>query len=304
VSDGQGGGAQGASGGGGDSAAAAAIAAAAAGAAAGGAQDGQQGGGQQGGQQPGGQQGGEPSWQQKFLPAELQGDETLARYGSVPDMAKAFVETRNWARGRVAVPAATDAAAFEEFAGKVRPADAKDYAILGPDGKPTDYGEEWRQDFHDVGLHPIQAQRLVEKHNLREADRISKITQAGKDEITAVELELGPQAYNMRLAAVDSMLRGAGVEIADIVPALEQVGGAGKALRGLFALAEKTGELAKVDGATVEMRMGTMTSEAAQIELDRMSNDPTIGAKLADATSPEYQRRQALLGVVAKARSR
>ena len=96
------------------------------------------------------------------------------------------------------------------------------------------------------------------------------------------------------------MLKGVGVEIADVATGLEQTVGAGATMRALFALAEKTGELAKVDGATIQMRMGNMSPEAAQAEIYRMSADPVMAKKIEDKTSPEYARRQALMKIVAK----
>lgn len=239
-------------------------------------------------------------WQDKFLEPELRSSDALARYPTIDAMAKGLIETQNWARGRVSIPKADDATGFEEFASKIRPEKADDYQILGPDGAKSETGEAFRQTFHDVGLHPLQAQKLTEKWNQYQADIVSKATQSGKDEVHAIELELGPQGYNQRLAAVDSMLKGAGIDVDDIAVALEQVGGAGKALRGLFTLAEKTGELAKVDGASIQMRMGNMTAEAAQAEVNRMSGDPLMAKKIEDKTTPEYARRKALMEIIAK----
>jgi len=263
---------------------------------------GQQQGGGEGGQQQQQQQGGQPTWQEKFLPPEMRADETLAAYKDPVDAFKALVETKKWARGRVAVPGAEDAAAFTEFAGKVRPEKAEDYKILGPDGKTSETGEAFRAKFHELGLHPIQAEGLTKAWNQYQSDVVSKTKQAAQDELTAVELELGPQAYNQRVTAVENMFRNMGIEDLDVVAGLEQAAGAGKTMRALFTMAEKTGELAKVDGASVELKMGTMSAKAAQAELDSMSynTDPAFQAKLTDRNSPEYAKRQKLLERVAK----
>lgn len=273
----------------------------------GGQQQQQQGGGAQGGGEGGQQQqqqqgGGQPTWQEKFLPPEMRADETLAAYKDPVDAFKALVETKKWARGRVAVPGAEDATAFTEFASKVRPEKAEDYKILGPDGKSSEVGEAFRTKFHELGLHPIQAEGLTSAWNQYQADISSKVKQAGQDEMTAVELELGPQAYNQRLTAVDNMMRAMGIEDLDVVSGLEQTIGAGKTLRALFTMAEKTGELAKVDGATVALRMGSMTAKSAQAELDSMSfnQDKEFQAKLADKNSAEFAKRKALLERIAK----
>lgn len=268
----------------------------------GGEQQQQGGGGGQQQQQEQQQGGGQPTWQDKFLPPEMRADETLAAYKDPVDAFKALIETKKWARGRVAVPGAEDAAAFTEFAGKVRPEKAEDYKILGPDGKPSETGEAFRAKFHELGLHPIQAEGLAGAWNQYQADAISKVKQAAQDEMTAVELELGPQAYNQRLTAVDNMMRAMGIEDFDVVAGLEQATGAGKTIRALFTMAEKTGELQKVDGASVELRMGTMSAKSAQAEVDSMSTntDAAFQAKLADKNSPEYAKRKALLLRISK----
>jgi hypothetical protein len=236
------------------------------------------------------------------LPEDLRGDETLANYKDIPDLAKAHVEIRKWATGRVAIPKADDAEGFAEFAGKLRPADAAAYKITDANGQATDVGESFRSVFHDAGLHPLQAEKVVAGWNQYQADQMSKMTQAGKDELTAIELEMGPQAYNQRLSAVDTMLKNMGIEVNDLTPALEQVSGAGKAMKALFAMAEKTGELAKVDSTSVALRMGAMTKEAAQAELDAMAanREPAFQKALTDKSSSEYAKRRALMTRIAQ----
>lgn len=273
------------------------VAGAIAGAAAAGGGDGG-GGEQQQQQQDVGDQG--ARWQDKFLPEELRNDETLAAYKDVPGVARALVETKKWARGRVAVPAAGDAEGFAEFAAKVRPETPDAYEIAGPDGKPTDLTNAMRPIFHEIGLHPHQAKVLGQKWNQHHADTESRVKQEGQDQLTAIELEMGPAAYNQRLAAVGNMLTAAGIEDAgDLANGMTQLYGAGNAMKALFALAEKTGELGKVDGVQVKLQMGNMSVADAQAEVDRMSGDPEIAKKIEDVNSAEYKRRKALLGVIA-----
>jgi hypothetical protein len=309
MTDGTGAGAQGGEGAGG--AVAAAIAAAAQGGEAGGAGGGAGGeGGAGGAGGAGGEQGGgEPNqwdgWRDKFLPEDLRGNEALAVFdkGGVPALAKSFVEQQKWARGRVAIPGADDTVAFAEFAGKVRPEKAEDYKIFDAEGKPSAVGEAFRGKFHELGLHPMQAEGIVGAWNQYQADTISQAQQAGKEELTAVEIEHGTAGYTQRMSAAENMLRGMGIEVEDLAPALESVAGAGKAMRALFALAEKTGELAKVDSTAVNIRMGSMSPEAAQIELDAQNNnmDAEFNRQLADPNSAPAQRRKELMRVIAKA---
>lgn len=247
----------------------------------------------------------EDRWQDKWLPEDLRTDETLAVYKSPEDAFKALVETKKWARGRIPIPGVDDSEGFAEFAGKVRPEKAEDYQIFDADGKPSEVGEAFRGSFHELGLHPIQAKGLVDKWNQYQRDVVSQAQQAGKDELTAIELEHGPAGYNQRLSAAENMLRGMGIDVEDLAPALEQVAGAGKAMRALFALAESTGELTKVDNLAVDIRMGSMSAEAAQAEIDRQNSttDEAERKALADPKSALSQRRKAMIAILAKARS-
>lgn len=248
---------------------------------------------------------GDASWRDKFLTDEsLRGSEHLSRYNSIDDLAKAHIQTVQWARGRVAIPKADDAEGFAEFVSKVRPEKAEDYAITGPDGQPSETGEMFRSIFHQAGLHQQQAKVLNEGWNQLQSDLVSQRQQASKNELTAIEVELGTPAYNQRLAAVESMFKGAGIDIPNVATALEQVAGAGAAMRALFTLAEKTGELPKVDSVTTSLRGANMSAEQAQAELDRQnsSTDKEYVAKLRDPSTPEYKQRQQLIEVIAKAR--
>lgn len=254
-------------------------------------------------------------WQDKFLPEDLRSHEHLARYGSIEDLAKGHTETVAWARGRVPIPTLpdnpteADRAKFErdfaDFAGKVRPADAAAYKLGDADGKPTEMSEAFRTIFHEAGLHPAQAEKLNSAWNQMQVDLVSKTMQAGKDEVTAIELELGPQAFNMRRDAVMNMWEAAGIKFEDgkaMMDAIEQSQGAGAALQAMITLAERTGELAKVDGVTVALNTGAMSATAAQAELDRQNanTDKAFLDALRDPNSRESQRRAALLKRVAQ----
>lgn len=240
--------------------------------------------------------GGEGARWQDSLPDDLRNDETLGAYRSPEDAYKGLIETKRWARGRIALPNADDPNSFTEFASKVRPATAADYKIGDDKGEGTAIGEAFRQTFFDIGLHPIQAGKLNEAWNQYQADTVSRIQQEGRDELTAIEVEMGQAAYNQRTIAVGNMLRDAGIDVADLAPAMEQLGGPGKAMRALFALAEKTGELAKVDGATVRLNLGQMSKSDAQAEIHRMDADAEIRkAVLNNPTGPEAQKRKALI---------
>lgn len=244
-------------------------------------------------------------WQDKFLPEDLRGDETLATYNDIPSMAKALVETKAWARGRVAIPADGDDKAFAEFGAKLRPEKVEGYDIPVPEGMGTETADAFRAKAFEMGLPTRWARELAAWHNQQAADAASKQIQAGKDQMVAIELEMGTPAYNQRLSAVANMFKAMGTSDDDaeaVMTQLQHGMEAGPAMKFLFSLAEKTGELEKVDGMEVGLRMGSITPEAAQAELDRqnMATDPEFNKRLGDPNSAEYKRRKQLFAIIAQ----
>lgn len=239
-------------------------------------------------------------WQDS-LPDELKNDETLATYKTPEDAHKALLETKRWARGRVPIPKVGDADAFADFASKIRPEKPEDYTILGTDGQPSEVGEAFRPIFYELGLHQTQAERLTQAWNQHSADAMSRLHQNALDELTAVELEMGKPAYVQRVTAVNQMLRNVGVDAVDVADGLAQVIGAGATMRALFALAERTGELAKVDGDSVTLAMGGMSAAQAQAKLDDLNADREFGKKVLDnPRGPEATLRNNLMARVKK----
>lgn len=260
--------------------------------AAGGAGDGGAGGaGGVGDQGDGGQDGGapqRPAWMAD-LPDKLRESERLARYKTTGDLAAAYVEIEQWASGRVALPKDDDAASFAEFAGKLRPESADKYVFGDDAGSDAGMLDWFRGSAFEAGLHPRQAQMLATAWNQHAADAVAQMKQAAGDELKAFEIE-NPANYARSNLAIEAMLRGAGVDLAEdatAIDALQQAFGAGKAWQFLAHMARATGELEKIDGGSVELQLGTMTPEQASAKADAMMRDPAIAAKLLDKTSPE-----------------
>jgi hypothetical protein len=247
-------------------------------------------------------------WQDKWLSEQLRNEPELANFGDVNALGQGYIDTRNFARSRVALPKEGDEASFTEFAAKIRPADAKDYALTVPEGGDAGLAEAMRPIFFDLGLHPTQATRLTEKWNQVQSDLSSKAIQAAKDEVTAIELELGPVAFEQRRQASETMLgniikevTGKDGDIDDVMGPLEQAYGAGTAVKIMFALAERTGELHKVDPTIAARMSGAMTPQAAEQRLNELQGNKEWREKVAIAGSPEARERQSLLDVMKKA---
>lgn len=246
-----------------------------------------------------------PAWLGE-VPADLQNDDLktrAARYATPLDMFKSLTQTQDWARGRVALPKEGDAQSFTEFAEKVRPEKAEDYKIPVPEGQATDLADAFRPVAFEAGLHPQQVEKVAAFWNQTQADMASQQTQIGNTELKSIELEMGEAGYAQRVEAVANMFKSAGIEIDDIAPALEKIGGgAGKTMRALFTLAERTGELAKVDGVTVQMRIGGMKPAQAQEQINSHMNDAEFMSKAKIKGSPENNKWNDLNAIVAQGR--
>ncbi|WP_225205084.1 hypothetical protein [Novosphingobium huizhouense] len=228
-----------------------------------------------------------PAWM-NGLADELRNDPDLARYGSVEDLAKGLKETRAWARGRVPIP--QDDAGWKEFGEKLRPESADKYALEVPEGDSGAMAAEYRKFAFDEGIPARHAEATARFFNRVQAEQLSKIATTNQEELRALDLELGAHGYNVRLEATRAMLSAAGIDAEStdaMVRALEQTHGAGKTLRALFTLAERTGELEKVDSTSVALNMGGMSPQAAQAEINKLMNDKAFMDKAGTKGTPE-----------------
>lgn len=269
--------------------------------------DGQQQGGdgvqQQGGdagQQQGadGQQqgGGVPAWMET-LPADspFRQNQDLLRLGSVEDVAKAYANTRAWAKDRIAIP--TDDAGWNELGQKLRPENADGYKIDVPDGQDPTMANEFRKFAFDSGIPARYADATAQFFNQQSEAALSKLGSDNEAAVEALKVQYGPAGWAQRVEATNKMLAAVGIE-ADVADALAQVvsrdadgkpiAGAGKAVAALFKLAEATGELGKVDSTSVNLRLGTMSGAGAKAEIDRRSGDMSAEGRrwMAEAAKP------------------
>ncbi|WP_343609355.1 hypothetical protein [Novosphingobium sp.] len=230
----------------------------------------------------GGGQGGAsaPAWMAGLADEGMRADPELSRYATIDDLAKGFKETRTWARGRVAIPnAETDDNGWREFGERLRPEKATDYDIPLLEGSDTAMADKYREFAHGLGMPARWAKANAEFHNQFISDSLSRVEQQAKDGMKAVELEMGGVAYNQRMEATENMMKAHFGGDFDVITNLTTSLGAEKTLRFLFSMAEKTGELGKVDSTDVSLRMGGMTPESAQGEINRLSGDTSPAGK-------------------------
>lgn len=239
-----------------------------------------------------------PEWLGSIGDEGLRANEHLSRYKSIDDLAKAHVETVNWARGRVPIPVPNDKdpAAFErtkaDFIAKARPESPDGYTIPLPEGQTdTTRADAFKAKAHELGLMPWQAEALATWDNNALADAQSLMGQKAKDELKTREMNLGPAAFARGQEAIAAMFDGIeGVDRNEVLSGLESAYGAGAAFDFLLEQARKTGELDKVDDAAISMRLGTMKPAQAQAEIERLMTDAAFMTKAAQANTPEHAR--------------
>jgi hypothetical protein len=243
-----------------------------------------------------------PAWQTSLTKEDLRGDETLARYKSVDDLATGHLETLKWARGRVPLPAADDEKGRLDFVAKARPDSADAYEIALPEGQTdTTMADGFRAKAFDLGLMPWQAKELGDWWNAQAVDAASKAGQGALDQLKERELNLGPAAYARAQEGIAALFDGVdGVERDSVLKGLESAYGAGPAFDFLLKMARKTGELDKVDGAAISLRLGTTTPDAAQQWLDDKMGDREFMAKAERAGTPENKQWEDHLIIASK----
>lgn len=237
----------------------------------------------------------------KALPEDLQKDNSLANFSSKPieELAKGYVETKRVATSKVTLPKDDDPESFDRFAAAVRPEDPAAYTIDLGDGEDSSFADHMRGVFHQAGLHPKQVELVVAANNDFVKEATAAFDAKGRAEMDALEAEMGKSEFARSKQAAVNMLNRLGID-PKFDSDMARMIGAGSTLRTLFALAERTGELGRVDGTDVQLALGTLTGDAAMTAAREMQKDPQIAAKLNDANSPERKRYDELVQNAAK----
>lgn len=237
----------------------------------------------------------------KSLPDTLQQDKSLANFASKPieELANGYVETKKLASSKVTLPKDDDPESFARFAAAVRPENADAYEITVPEGGATDFADAMRPVFHEAGLHPQQVSKLVQANNDFVAKQADALNAKGQEELDALEAEMGKAEFERGKQAATNMLNKLGIE-PKFEEDLARVIGTGNTLRTLFAIAEKTGELGRVDADDINLALGGLTGDAAMEAARKMQNDPEIARRLSDPNSAERKRYNQLTAAAAK----
>lgn len=233
------------------------------------------------------------------LPDDLKGDATLSRFKSIEDLARGHVEAHKVAKSKVVLPKDDDPESFARFAAAVRPENADAYEITVPEGQSSEFADAMRPVFHEAGLLPQQAAKLVEANNQFVAQAIEQANSKGQEELDALQAEMGASEFERGKQAAVTMLNKLGID-----PKFEEdmarFMGTGNTLRTLFAIAEKTGELGRVSAEDVSLAMGGLKGEAAMNAAREMQKDPETAKRLSDPNSAERKKYDQLIAAAAQ----
>ena len=136
------------------------------------------------------------------LPDELKTNESFAPFKTVGEFAKSYLETKTKAtdfeqRLGNSIPKLSETATDEDrskfYDALGRPKDPKEYEFDGEDKNATEWTNDWKEQFHDLGLTKPQAkllsqkwnasvQKMVEAHNVALQNEVAQATQALKNE--------------------------------------------------------------------------------------------------------------------------
>lgn len=246
-----------------------------------------------------------PEWQRGLRDPELQANTRLSRLADADALAKAVLTAEQFAHDRVALPKEGDPTSFAEFAARLRPEKPEDYGIEAAEGTDGAFTNGFMTKAHELGLHPQQAQGLAAWFNNQQSGALDQMQNAAKSDLSALELEIGPEVYARGLEAVGNMLEAVpGMESAEArgeaLAGLESAMGARKTMEFLFAIAGRTGELEKVDAGQVSMRLGRMTPDQAKERLDTKMNDANWMQAAHQPGTPEAEEWENLNAVIAR----
>jgi len=149
------------------------------------------------------------------LPAELQEDKTIARFGSPADLAAAYRNLqRQFSSDKLIVPGkhATDDDWKQVYTKLGLPAEVKDYQVKFQEGVTVDekFAEEFRTLAHAAGILPKQAQKLAdwfgEKNKGAEEAFRQQIKASFETEVANLKKEWG-DGFDKKVGTANFMFR-------------------------------------------------------------------------------------------------
>jgi hypothetical protein len=213
------------------------------------------------------------------LPEELRADPSIKDFKDIGGLTKSFIEAQKLVGGSVRLPKAD---ASDEEWGKFytrlgRPDAADKYELKRPavpEGVPYDEGLEknFKAWAHEAGLHPRQAQRLLDRFTAAQAENLTTYRKGMETGIAELKKEWGANFDKNAALAVKAVNELGGDEIKGL---LDSTGlGNHPALVKFFAnLGAQLGEDTIVlgDGPTTQ---DEGSRDAIQLKINEIRNDP------------------------------
>jgi hypothetical protein len=162
------------------------------------------------------------------LSEDLRGEKSLSDFKDVSAMAKSYVETKKMMGDAVRLPK-TDAPPedWDKFYARLGRPEAPDkYEFKRPQlAEGAKYDEEMETAFkglaHKAGLHPRQAQSLLEGYNAMQAERLQKYTGQMEEGVNSLKKEWG-QNYDKNLSVATRAVKELGGD--ELIAMLDETG--------------------------------------------------------------------------------
>lgn len=226
------------------------------------------------------------------IPEDLRSDPSLASFKDAGALAKSYVETKRMVGGAIQVPKDTDPPeAWEKLYAKIRPEKPENYDLKPPEGANGAWDEGMATAFksaaHQNGLHPRQAQGLLDWYTKVQNERVAAFTKEMEAGMATLKTEWGA-GYDKRMGFARKAVDGVGGE--ELKKVLDSTGlGNHPVLVKVFA---EIGEAMEEDHPPQgEGRASTESADAIQKQLDAIFADPKDPFTNATAPHEIHERR-------------
>lgn len=211
------------------------------------------------------------------LPEDLKGSPSLEKFKDIPSLAKSYTELEKMTGSAIKVPKSDKAEEWDAFYSRLgRPETPDKYEFKRPAlPENVKYDEEMETAFksmaHKAGLHPRQAQALLEGYNEISAGRITGFTKSMEEGVSKLKTEWGG-SFDKNIGLATRAVKELGGD--ELTSMLEETGlGNHPILIKLFA---KLGESMSEDTVILgdQNVQDTNSRDAIQMRINAIRNDP------------------------------
>lgn len=244
----------------------------------------------------------EAVWQDS-LPDDMKEIDDLRRIGSIPDLAKAYLDTKRHATSRMPRPGDTEES-FKLFADALRPESADVYEIDVPEGMSSEFADSFRAKAHELGIPPQWVKPLVEWNNEFVSAGLAKENAASQESVDAFKKSYGA-GFDEKMDKVRAWLPRMGVDLSEEDMAqLDVKMGSGNLLSFMFQIHDRVGDMDLPGGGEGQggAGFGAMSPAQAETTWNEKVKDPSWRAKAKIEGSAEHAESQRLNRLIAQGR--